>query len=40
VLILRLAFAFVLVALVAACGDSETVARVGDEKISEEKVET
>jgi hypothetical protein len=35
----RLALLVLLVALVAGCGDSETVARVGDEKISEEKVE-
>jgi hypothetical protein len=37
--ILRIAFLLALLVLVAACEDSETVARVGDEKISEEQVE-
>jgi hypothetical protein len=38
-LIVRAAIVVVLLALVAGCSDSETVARVGDKKISEEKVE-
>jgi SurA N-terminal domain len=39
-MIARAALGFVLLtALVAGCGGSETVARVGDEKISEEQVE-
>lgn len=36
---MRLAAAIVLVLVLAGCGGSETVARVGDAKISEEKVE-
>jgi hypothetical protein len=36
---LRVVIAVLLLALVAGCSDSETVARVGDEKISEERVE-
>jgi hypothetical protein len=39
VLTARAAIVVVLLALVAGCGGSETVARVGDENISEEKVE-
>jgi FKBP-type peptidyl-prolyl cis-trans isomerase (trigger factor) len=35
----RVAAAIVLVIVLAGCGGGETVARVGDEKISEEKVE-
>src|SRR5215211_1529231 len=35
----RILICVALLSLVAGCGDSETVARVGDEKISEEKVE-
>lgn len=38
-LIARAALIVVLLALVAGCTNSETVARVGNEKISEEKVE-
>jgi hypothetical protein len=38
-MILRILTTVLLMALVAGCDDSETVARVGDEKISEEKVE-
>jgi hypothetical protein len=36
---IRLAFVVLLLGLLTACGGSETVATVGDEKISEEEVE-